>query len=229
LVERTLLKSKGDAFDKLSFKGKNLNLAPVTEEHLQVAATADQHKVKVIGVIPRQILSNPLEATLKADHGSLQADLSQDVLKIAVFERHNNTGNHSVAFVKGFEIKSGAIATSINHDSHNIITIGSSDQLMVKAIARLKEIDGGIVVVDDKGNCEEIPLPIGGLMTNSDPSEVTQIIHRLKKITAAIGCKLEEPFLQLSFLALPVIPALKITDKGLVDVTQFKIVPVISE
>jgi adenine deaminase len=225
------LKKVGDqkASESSDQTHNNLRLDAIDTSRLTVAGSKEEHEVKVIGVIPRQILSEPLSARLKCSGGSVLADLAQDVLKIAVFERHHGTNTQSVAFVKGFNLKSGAIATSINHDSHNVITIGSSDELMVAAVNRLREIDGGIVVVSEDGSREEIPLPLGGLMTDADPEEVTKIILKLKAIANKIGCELEEPFLQLSFLALPVIPALKITDKGLIDVTQFKIVPVLSD
>ncbi len=207
--------------------GKNMNMAPCTVSQLQVKAqTSGSQKVRVIGVIPRKILTEPLTAMLKVENGSVQPDAHQDVLKIGVFERHHHTGRHTVAFVKGFNLKRGAIATSINHDSHNVITVGADDAAIAQAVNRLREIDGGIVVVDGAGKEEILALPIGGLMTDADPQAVTTALHKLKALTQALGCELEEPFLQLSFLALPVIPALKITDRGLVDVTEFKKVEV---
>jgi adenine deaminase len=132
----------------------------------------------------------------------------------------------TTALVKGFDLHSGAIATSINHDCHNVIVVGSSDVLMAKAVEELKKIDGGIVVVAANGGISQIALPIGGLMTEESPRVVAQKLRQLKALAREIGCTLEEPFLQLSFLALPVIPSLKITDRGLVDGSEFKIVPV---
>lgn len=214
--------------------GKNLHLGlePLTAATLGVQgdATAAEQEAHVIGVIPRQILTEPLTARLLVAHGLLQADPARDILKIAVIERHHATGRHAAAFVRGFGLKAGAIATSINHDSHNIIAVGSSDSAILSAIDKLRAIDGGIVVVAEAGaeaGAEEcLALPIGGLMTDADPAEVTAALHRLKRLAKAIGCQLEEPFLQLSFLALPVIPTLKITDRGLVDVREFRLVPV---
>lgn len=210
-----------------SSASKNMNMAPCAISQLQVAAkSSGTQNLRVIGVIPRKILTEPMTASLKVENGVVQADVNNDILKIAVFERHHNTGRHAVGFVKGFNLKKGAIATSINHDSHNVITVGANDAAIVQAVNRLRDIDGGIVVVDGNGKEEVLPLPMGGLMTDADPQSVTESLHRLKALTQELGCTLEEPFLQLSFLALPVIPALKITDRGLVDVTEFKKVDV---
>lgn len=216
--------------------GTNLRLgsAPLDERALAIRAKpgagGGSCEVRVIGVIPRQILTRPQTATLRCERGVVLADPARDVLKIVVLERHHGTGRHAAAFVQGFGLKDGAIATSINHDSHNIIAVGATDAAILRAVAKLRAIDGGIVVVavsgPEAGAEEALQLPIGGLMTDADPADVTASLHRLKRLAQAIGCVLEEPFLQLSFLALPVIPALKITDRGLVDVTQFTLVDV---
>jgi adenine deaminase len=207
--------------------GRNLHLPPATPATFRLPVRGDgPTAARVIGVIPRQILTQPLTATVLARGGALEADPSQDVLKIAVLERHHGSGGGAVAFVRGFRLKRGAIATSINHDSHNVIAVGSDDQLLAAAVNRLREIDGGIVVVTADGRSESLPLPLGGLMTGASPEVVTAALHRLKALAQAAGCELEEPFLQLSFLALPVIPTLKISDKGLVDVGAFKLVSV---
>jgi len=207
--------------------GRNLKLPPATAATFRVSTTAQNTvKARLIGVIPRQILTEPLAGVLLVKHGEVLGDPSQDALKIAVLERHHDTGGGSVAFVRGFGLSRGAIATSINHDSHNVIVVGSSDELMTAAVNELRAIDGGIVVVADDGRIESLPLPIAGLMTDADPAVVTTALHRLKDLAQACGCQLAEPFLQLSFLALPVIPTLKITDKGLVDVRTFALVSV---
>jgi adenine deaminase len=213
---------------EFGFNGKNIHIASCHIIDFQVPAknSAKQH-VKVVGVQPGQILTDELEAELSVISGEVEADISQDILKIAVFERHHATGNHAVGFVKGFNIKNGAIASSINHDSHNVIVVGSTDEAMLDAVRTLIDIDGGIVVVDDEGNHTILPLPIGGLMSNSSPEDVYDHLMQLKKMAKKIGCTLEEPFLQLAFLALPVVPSLKITDRGLIDVNQFKKVAVV--
>lgn len=212
---------------------RNLHLAPITAADFTVfdGSARARAPARVIGVIPRQILTQPLVVELALAQGAFQADPDADVLKISVLERHHGTGRRATAFVQGFGLKRGAIATSINHDSHNVIVVGSSEAAMARAVNELIAVDGGIVVVegDSTGPVERLPLPIGGLMTDADPAVVTAALHRLKALAAAIGCTLEEPFLQLSFLALPVIPSLKISDRGLVDVVRFALVPVAAD
>ena len=183
-------------------------------------------KAKVIGVRPRRILTDPLVLNVRAQSGFIDADASRGINKISVIERHHSTGRMATALVQGLDITSGAIATSINHDCHNVIVTGSSDELMAEAVGYLREMDGGIAVVTADGTRAGLSLPIGGLMTEDAPSAVAESLRKLKSLAKKIGCPLEEPFLQLSFLALPVIPSLKITDMGLVDGRTFKIVPV---
>ena len=210
-------------------KSRNLNLMRPDNSDFKIAATSTSHKARIIAVIPHQILTHQEQAELHVENGSLKEDLSRDILKISVLERHHNTGRIGLGFVRGFGIRNGAIATSINHDAHNIIAVGSSDTLLAKAVNKLMDIDGGIVVVHEDGRSEILALPIGGLMTDEFPKKVAESLRRLKALTRDCGCVLEEPFLQLSFLALPVIPSLKITDRGLVDVDNFHKVPVICE
>lgn len=206
--------------------GSNLRLAACTEADFQVPTSPglSLQRVRVIGVRRRQIVTDALEVQLPVSDGSVRGDLSQDVLKIAVFERHRGTGRRTVGFVKGFGLRQGAIATSINHDSHNAIVVGAEEKVMAVALNRLREIDGGIVVALDATTIEALPLPIGGLMCDRPPQEVAASLEGLRGLTKTLGCTLEEPFIQLSFLALPVIPSLKITDRGLVDVEQFRLV-----
>ena len=225
-IDRARLAAVRDPAVKFS-GAKNMNLKPVNPGDFRVPSAARQsQKCRVIGVRPHQIITDALTLDLPVAGGAILADAAHDVLKIAVFERHHGTGLRSVAFVKGFGIRAGAIATSINHDSHNAIVVGSSDDLMAAAVNRLIDIDGGIVVARADGTFVEMPLPLGGLMTSLAPSDVSVILRGLKAAAKGIGCVLDEPFLQLSFLALPVIPTLKITDRGLVDVTMFAVVPV---
>ncbi|WP_176736808.1 adenine deaminase [Oligoflexus tunisiensis] len=208
---------------------KNLNLPAPQLSDFAITAPGSTATVRVIEVIPQQILTRESRATLKVQQGKIQADPTQDILKIAVLERHHQRGFRSSAFVQGFGLRHGAIATSINHDSHNIIVVGSSDELMLAAVEDLIRIDGGIVVRSDKGAQAALALPIAGLMTDSSPEAVAQALRELKALARNIGCVLSEPFLQLSFLALPVIPSLKITDRGLIDVQAFCKVPVVLE
>lgn len=226
-IQTAQSKSKSSA----PFPGKNLNLKSpqITESDFKMPHTARDAACLVIGVRPGQIITDRVSARLPVKNGGVCADLSQDILKIAVFERHNRTGHQSVALVKGMGLKSGAIATSINHDCHNIIVTGSTDALMAKAVQELIALDGGIVVVAEGGMTESLTLPIGGLMTDREPAEVSKTLRRLKSLARQCGCTLEEPFLQLSFLALPVIPTLKITDRGLIDGEAFKMVSVVED
>lgn len=213
------------------FTGKNINLKSpqVKPEDFKIQASGREVVCRAIGVRHGQIITDRVSAKLVVRDGGVVSDLSQDILKIAVLERHHQTGHFATALVKGMGLKNGAIATSINHDCHNIIVTGASDELMAKAVQELCAIDGGIVVVQEGGAIERLSLPIGGLMTDQQPSEVSETLRRLKKMARSSGCTLEEPFLQLSFLALPVIPTLKITDRGLVDGETFQLVSVVEE
>lgn len=221
------VKALAGAVSTVALTGKNLNLDKPSTQQLQVKAThTTEEKVRVIGVRPRQIVTDSLELTLGVQNGLVQEDRIQDVLKIAVFERHHRSGRYSVGFVKGFGLREGAIATSINHDSHNVIAVGANDDAILRAIQELLRIDGGIVVAGKGTELGSLALPLGGLMTDVPPHEVAARLKQLKAMTLGLGCQLEEPFLALSFLALPVIPNLKITDRGLVDVGSFKLVSV---
>ena len=207
----------------------NLNLPWPVPAPFAIAArgATGSVPVRVIGVQPGKLLTTAEVHRLPVVDDQVCAAPDRDLLKIAVLERHHGHGGGAVGFVRGFGITAGAIATSINHDCHQIITVGSDDDLLQRAVTRLKSLDGGIVVVARDGREATLPLPIAGLMTTATPRDVAQSLRQLKELARAIGCKLEEPFLQLSFLALPVIPALKITDRGLVDGTAFTRVPVL--
>ena len=156
--------------------------------------------------------------------GKAVADISRDMLKIAVIERHTGSGNVGKGFVRGFGLKRGAIASSVAHDSHNIIVVGTNDEDMNAAIRAIVEMGGGLAAVYDKKVCADLALPIAGLMSLEPIPAVRDKIDRLIHAARELGVTLHDPFMTLSFLALPVIPELKITDKGLVDVTRFKIV-----
>lgn len=222
------LSKKERSSPQFANRGPNLHLGAVNFDTFRVPSSpVERVSVRVIGVIPGQLLTETLEASLVVKNGNVLPDPQQDVIKIAVLERHHGSGGRATGFVKGFGLRHAAIATSINHDCHNVIVVGPREDLMADAVNLLREIDGGIVVVHEDGRTESLPLPIGGLMTDVAPESVTQSLVRLKALTREGGCPLVEPFLQLSFLALPVIPALKITDKGLVDVFASKLIPVL--
>jgi len=178
----------------------------------------------VIGVLPNKIITEALQASVPYRGGRRHADPENDILKIVVVERHGFTRNIGKGFVKGFGIKSGALASSVGHDSHNICAVGASDADMVVAINRLIEIGGGFVAVKDGAVVGELALPVAGLMSLKPFETVEHELEALRASVKALGCPLAEPFLQLAFLPLPVIPHLKITDMGLVDVDRFELV-----
>jgi len=187
---------------------------------------AGQGKARVIRLVPGQIVTKCLMASLPEKNGLAMPDPGADIAKIAVVERHIGTGNIGVGFVSGFGLAHGAIAQSIAHDSHNIIVCGATDADMKAAVAAVVKMGGGIVVVDSGRTLSSLPLPIAGLMSNLPMGEVSRKMDGLNNTAKALGSKLSDPFMALSFLALPVIPKLKITDLGLFDVEKFCHVPV---
>jgi adenine deaminase len=180
---------------------------------------------RVIGVIPDQIVTESLVAEPAVEDGLVVADPERDLAKIAVVERHLGTGRMAVGLVRGFGLRSGALASTFSHDAHNIVVVGADDQDMARAIARLTEIGGGVVVVEDRGVRAELALPIGGILSEAPLDEVVAASNGCIDAAAVLGCALPSPFQTLAFLALSVIPSLKITDQGLVDVDRFELVP----
>ncbi|TCL74687.1 adenine deaminase [Rhizobium sp. BK251] len=178
----------------------------------------------VIGVVPGKIITQHLRYRLPARGNQTTVDLGNDIIKVAVIERHGKNGNHANGFVRGFGLKKGAIASTVGHDSHNICVVGVSEDDMALAANRLGEIGGGFVVVEDGRITGEIPLPIAGLISLEPYEVVRDTLHHLRKAAYALGTTLEEPFLQVAFLPLPVIPHLKISDKGMVDVDAFTLI-----
>ena len=201
----------------------SVKLRPVTAATFHVAAGAGASP-PVIGIRPGQILTDRLDVEVARRGDTLVADISRDVLKIAVLGRHNDNGNVGRGFVKGFGLKRGAIASSVGHDSHNICVIGCDDRDMETAVNRLIELRGGFAAAADGKIVAELALPIAGLMSERPFEEVEQGLRRLRAAVRALGTELHEPFLQMAFLPLPVIPHLRITDKGLVDVDRFELV-----
>jgi len=203
------------------------NVSGFGVERLRVAATGG--KVRVIGLVPGQIVTGSLVLEVPVEGGEAVADRDADILKIAVVERHIGTGNVGLGFVRGFGIKNGALASSVAHDSHNIVVVGDSDADMCAAVLRLVGLGGGQVVVSGGDVKAELALPIAGLMSPRPLEEVASGVESLNRAAAGLGCSLTDPFMTMSFLALPVIPELKLTDLGLVDVGRFEVVPVCVE
>ncbi len=178
----------------------------------------------VIGVTSGRIVTERLDMSLPVRDGAFAADPGRDVVKAVVVERHGRNGNIGAGFVHGFGLESGAIASTVGHDSHNICAVGVSDEDIATAVTRLGQIEGGFVVVRDGKVLAEIALPIAGLMSLDAYEQVRDKLHRLRHAARELGSRLEEPFLQLAFLPLPVIPHLKLTDKGMVDVDRFELI-----
>ena len=188
------------------------------------AARGQGPSTQAIGVIPGKVITNRVPVTLPFADGERRVDLDQDVVKVSVVARHGVNDNIATAFVQGFGMKRGAIASSVGHDSHNLCVVGVDETDMAVAINRLREIEGGFAVARDGKVAAEMPLPVAGLMSLASFEDVHRALIPLRSAAKGLGVTLAEPFLQVAFLPLPVIPHLKITDKGLVDVDKFEFV-----
>ncbi len=200
----------------------SIKLAPVAPEIFRAPAPGPSGPV--IGLRAGQVLTDFLNFDLPYRQGERLADPARDILKVAVLERHGKNGNIGRAFVKGMGLKRGALASSVGHDSHNICVVGAENGDMALAVNRLIEIGGGFVAAAEGGIVAEMALPLGGLMSDRDFSIVAREIAALRQGARDLGCTLPEPFLQMAFLPLPVIPHLKITDRGLVDVDRGELI-----
>lgn len=193
----------------------------------QVPAQGD--RIKVIGVIPDQIVTEKLVEPARIEDGFVVADPDRDILKIAVVERHMASGNVGLGFVKGVGLKRGAMASSVAHDAHNIVIIGANDEDMMTACIEVVRMRGGQAVVAGDKVLAALPLPIAGLMSEEPLEKVREGNEALARAAADLGCQLRDPMMAMAFLALPVIPALKLTDMGLVDVSKFDFVSLFGE
>lgn len=199
-----------------------MNLDP---EELDFTIEASGNRIRVIDVVPDQVVTGQFTAAVKTMGRLTVSDIDRDILKIAVAERYSGSAHMGKAFVKGFGIKRGALASSVAHDSHNIVVVGVTDGDMKAAVTEVVRMGGGLAVVSEGDLISQLPLPIGGLMS---PEPVAAIQRRLEDVLHAaqgLGCIIPDPFMTLAFLALAVIPELKITDKGLCDVNLFEVVP----
>ena len=179
-------------------------------------------KIKVIQIIPNQIVTQQIIETPKTADGRIVADCERDILKLAVVERHRATGNVGVAFVRGFKLKRGALGSTVAHDAHNVVVVGTSDADMVRAIQELEKLQGGQVAVADGAVKAELGLPIAGLVSDRPLAEVIRRIAGLNAAAHEMGCDLEAPFMTLSFLSLSPIPELRLTDQGLIDAVNLR-------
>ncbi len=183
---------------------------------------ADKNRVRVIEIVPDQLITRERIEQIPVKNNRALSDPSRDLLKIAVVERHRGTGNIGKGYVRGFGIKSGALASSVAHDSHNIIIVGTTDADMLTALEAVVKMGGGLAAVMENRVLATLPLPIAGLMSLEPVRAVRDQLDHLIKIAHDMGSTLKDPFMTLSFLALPVIPELKLTDMGLIDVKKFK-------
>lgn len=200
-----------------------MNVAPVSADSFRVPAL--DRTMQVIGVVPRQLLTTAEHVEPTVRDGETVADSARDLVKIAVVERHHASGRVGVAFATNVGLRRGAYASTVAHDAHNIVVLGVDDEDMAVCVRRLGEIGGGIVVAEGGRVVDEMPLPVAGLMSDGPLAEVHERMRALEGRLREVGVAGEAPFMTLSFLALSVIPELKITDRGLVDVGRFQIVP----
>ncbi|MFW6194046.1 MAG: adenine deaminase [Halobacteriota archaeon] len=196
-------------------------LPDINEGDLKIKAKGK--KCKVIELIPGQITTKKSEMELPVENGFAIPDIKNNVAKITVVDRYGRGKYIGLGFVKGFGLNKGAIASSVSHDSHNCVCLGVNDKDMLTAIKRIGELQGGFVVVDGEVKAE-LPLPVAGLISDLEYEEVTERLKRVYKTVKELGIDIEHPFTSLSFLSLPVIPELKITDFGLVDVSKMELV-----
>lgn len=202
-----------------------INIKGIRKEDLKIPMNGNM--ANVIGIVPYQVVTKHFKLQVAVKNGEVISDIENDILKLAVFERHHGTGNVGLGLVKGLGLKSGAIASSIAHDSHNIIVAGTNDTDMILAVEEISRIGGGIVIVENGSILSCFPLPIAGLMTDLPAQEVADKQAELREIAHSLGVySFINPFLTLSFCSLPVIPALKLTDQGLVLVATGKYIPV---
>ena len=197
----------------------------IVSERLRYEIPVQGERVRTIGVVEGQIVTEALELPVKHRNGLAVADVDRDILKLAVIERHHATGNIGLGFVKGIGLKKGALASTVAHDSHNLIIVGTNDSDMTAVAHAVIEVGGGLAAVAGRQLLARISLPIAGLMSEAPFDIVRKEMDELLSAASALGSPLGNPFMALSFLALPVIPTLKLTDLGLVDVNKFAFVP----
>ncbi|MFQ6753128.1 adenine deaminase [Cereibacter sphaeroides] len=222
----------GVVADDAAFSARS-GVEPVARASVKVAEIApeafrcpgNRAETPVIGILPGKIITEHLTAEIEPVDGEKRPDPARDLARIAVIERHGKTGGRATGFVQGFGMARGAIASTVCHDHHNLAVVGIDYADMAMAANRLRALEGGFAVAAGGEILAELALPVGGLMSLRPFEEVRDALVTLREAARSLGVTLEEPFLQLAFLALPVIPHLKITDRGMVDVDRFEILP----
>jgi adenine deaminase len=197
----------------------------VAWQDLDLRIPAAGRRARVIGLVPNDLVTTALVAELPARDGFAVADPARDLLKLAVIERHRASGATGRAFVQGLGLRRGAIASSIAHDHHNLIVAGADDVSMLAAARRVGERQGGMVAADGEEILAEVPLPLAGLMSLAPVEVVRQQVDAAIAAAHRLGSPLHDPFMAMSFLALEVIPTLKLTDRGLIDAERLELVP----
>jgi adenine deaminase len=223
----TLVASDGVAapiarVDALDWMRGSIRIGAVDPERFRIAADG---RIRVIGVTGGQLTTRALSLDPTVEGGLAVADPNRDLAKVAVLERHRQTGRVGIGFVTGFGLRRGAMASSHAHDAHNVVVVGVDDGDMAVAVNRLAEIGGGQVAVAGGEMLAEVPCPIGGLLSDHTAEEVAGQVERMHRASNALGSTLAAPYMTMSFLALSVIPELRITDRGLVDSVNFELVP----
>jgi adenine deaminase len=199
-----------------------MHIKPFGVEALKLTPSGGD--VLVIEVVPGQIVTRKVRERVKAVDGAVVPDTDRDILKLVVVERHRATGNIGLGLVRGFGLKRGALASSVAHDAHNVVAVGTDDMDIFTAIKEIERIEGGLAVASGGGMLGSLPLPVAGLLSDKPLEAVVDGLGKLEQLARDLGTGLASPFSTLSFLALPVIPELRLTDRGLVDVNAFRLV-----
>jgi len=227
-----LIVSQGVLIDEIANNSNNIkhknsiNIPTIKKDNLKIS-TKDKTLLNIIEINPNKLESNHLKVDIDPSINEFSFSAENDLIKVAVIERHNNTGNIGLGIIKGLKIKEGTIATTIAHDSHNLIVCGTNDEDMLLACASLKNLGGGIIIVYKGKPLASIQLEIGGLMTDRPTQDILEDLEKLHSAIKIIAPDIDfNPFLTLSFLSLPVIPDIKITDRGLFNVVDFKFISV---
>ena len=195
----------------------------------RLKAEGKRAKCRIISMIPDQIINDEIQEWMEVDHGEIHADVSRDILKLSVVERYGKNGRVSTALVKGFGLKSGALASSVSHDHHNIVVVGTNDEDMAVAVKELQRLHGGFASAKDGQVVDSLALPLGGLMSLLPASEVMERMNEMNAAVEKMGCPMKAPFMSLSFISLPTVPQLGLTDYGLIDVLGHKIIDLVIE
>lgn len=220
---KTLVDMPDTSYSKLA---NSVNIGEITEDTFKIPFPEDVEEANVIGLVPHQLITQKLHMKVKRENGFAVSDESRDLLKIAVIERHHATGNIGLGFIHGYGLKDGAIASTVAHDSHNLVIIGSNDRDMALAANEIKRLHGGMIVVQNGKVLGSLVLPIGGLMSDENAQTVSQMEKDLAALVHGMGVPEDyEPFMTPAFMSLPVIPEIKLTDIGLIDVENFCKIP----